>query len=153
MADSCPPHICGPSPSYSITIRVEIENRIGMFARIATAIGSAGGDMGAVDIVRVEKGKIIRDITANARDEEHEKAIVRAIRTVAGVTCKAPSRRTSTIVCSRSSRAWSANCPGARTPALRRTIRSNAIWASAASSVWNFCCVSNRRSGFAFQTP
>src|SRR5574341_1805142 len=82
-----PNNICSPSPSpsYSITIRVEIENRIGMFARIAMAISSAGGDMGAVDIVRVENGKIIRDITANARDEEHEKAIVQAIKTVAGV--------------------------------------------------------------------
>ncbi len=77
-------HVCNPSPSYSITIRVEIENRIGMFAKIATAIGSTGGDLGSVDIVRVEKGKIIRDITVNARDEDHEKAIVRAIKTVAG---------------------------------------------------------------------
>lgn len=83
--ETCVNSVCNPSPSYSITIRVEIENRIGMFAKIATAIGSAGGDMGAVDIVRVEKGKIIRDITANARDEEHEKAIVRAIKSVAGV--------------------------------------------------------------------
>jgi malate dehydrogenase (oxaloacetate-decarboxylating) len=78
-------YISNPSPSYSITIRAEIENRIGMFAKIATAISSAGGDMGAVDIVRVEKGKIVRDITANARDEEHERAIVKAIRTVSGV--------------------------------------------------------------------
>ncbi len=77
-------HVCNPSPSYSITIRVEIENRIGMFAKIATAIGSTGGDLGSVDIVRVEKGKIIRDITVNARDEDHEKAIARAIKTVAG---------------------------------------------------------------------
>jgi len=83
--DTCVNSVCSPSPSYSITIRVEIENRIGMFAKIATAIGSAGGDMGAVDIVRVEKGKIVRDITANARDEEHEKAVVMAIKTVAGV--------------------------------------------------------------------
>jgi malate dehydrogenase (oxaloacetate-decarboxylating) len=83
--DTCAKSVCNPSPSYSITIRIEIENRIGMFAKIATAIGSAGGDMGAVDIVRVEKGKIVRDITANARDEEHEKSIVRAIKTVAGV--------------------------------------------------------------------
>ncbi len=96
MDASCPPHICSPSPSYSITIRVEIENRIGMFAKIATAIGSAGGDMGAVDIVRVEKGKIIRDITANARDEEHEKAIVRAIKTVAGVKVLRVTDRTFT---------------------------------------------------------
>ncbi len=87
MEAFCPPHICtpNPSPSYSITIRAEIDNRIGMFARIATAIGSSGGDLGSVDIVRAEKGKIIRDITVNASNEEHEKAIVRAIKTVAGV--------------------------------------------------------------------
>jgi len=74
-----------PSPSYSITIRVEIENRIGMFAKIATAISSVGGDMGAVDIVGVGKGTIIRDVTVNARDEEHERAIVKAITTLRGV--------------------------------------------------------------------
>src|SRR5208337_17144 len=74
-----------PSPSYSITVRAEIENRIGMFAQLATAISNAGGDLGSVDIVRVEKGKIIRDITANARDEEHEKKIVRAIKNITGV--------------------------------------------------------------------
>lgn len=74
-----------PSPSYSITIRAEIENRIGMFAQLATAISQAGGDLGSIDIVRAEKGKIIRDITANARDEEHEKRIVKAIKGIDGV--------------------------------------------------------------------
>lgn len=74
-----------PSPSYSITIRTEIENRIGMFAKIATAISSADGDLGSVDIVRVEKGKLIRDITVNARDEAHEKQIVKSLKTIAGV--------------------------------------------------------------------
>ncbi len=94
--EACSDRVCNPSPSYSITIRVEIENRIGMFAKIATAISGAGGDMGAVDIVRVEKGKIIRDVTANARDEEHEKAIVRAIKTVTGVKVLRVSDRTFT---------------------------------------------------------
>lgn len=74
-----------PSPSYSITIRVEIENRIGMFSMIASAISRAGGDLGSIDIVRVEKGKIVRDITVNARDEAHEKEIVKAIRDIDGV--------------------------------------------------------------------
>ena len=74
-----------PSPSYSITIRVEIENRIGMFAKIATILSQAGGDLGAVDIVRVEKGKIVRDITVNARDEGHEKEIVGVIKNIDGV--------------------------------------------------------------------
>ncbi|MCL5022377.1 MAG: NAD-dependent malic enzyme [Nitrospirae bacterium] len=74
-----------PSPSYSVTIRAEIENRIGMFARIATAISSVGGDLGSVDIVRVEKGKIVRDITVDTRDEEHEKLILKSIKEVPGV--------------------------------------------------------------------
>lgn len=74
-----------PGPSYSITIRLEIESRIGMFAQIATAISQAGGDLGSIDIVRVEKGKIVRDITVNARDEEHEKEIVRSVKNIQGV--------------------------------------------------------------------
>lgn len=74
-----------PSPSYSITIRAEIENRIGMFAQIATAISQAGGDLGSVDIVRVEKGKVVRDITVNARNEDHEKSIVKSIKKISGI--------------------------------------------------------------------
>jgi malate dehydrogenase (oxaloacetate-decarboxylating) len=93
MDYSCKPG-ASCSPSYSITIRVEIENRIGMFARIATAISGAGGDLGSVDIVRVEKGKIIRDITVNAHDEEHEQAIVKAIKALPGVKVVRSSDRT-----------------------------------------------------------
>jgi malate dehydrogenase (oxaloacetate-decarboxylating) len=74
-----------PSPSYSITVRAEIENSIGKFSQIANVISFAGGDLGAIDIVRVEKGKIVRDITVNARDEVHEKKIVNSIRDIDGV--------------------------------------------------------------------
>ncbi len=74
-----------PSPSYSITIRAEIENRIGMFAQIATAISRAGGDFESADIVRTGKGKLVRDITVNARDEIHEKEIVISIKNISGV--------------------------------------------------------------------
>ncbi len=76
---------CVPSPSYSITIRSEIANRVGMFSQLANAISQAGGDLGAIDIVRVEKGKIIRDITVDARDEKHERKIINSIRNVEGV--------------------------------------------------------------------
>ena len=74
-----------PSPSYSITLRLEIENRIGMFAQIATVISQAGGDLGSIDIVRVEKGKVVRDVTFNASDSEHEKSIIQAIRNIEGI--------------------------------------------------------------------
>ena len=41
-----------PSASYSVTLRCAITNVPGAFARVATAIGAAGGDLGAIDIVR-----------------------------------------------------------------------------------------------------
>jgi malate dehydrogenase (oxaloacetate-decarboxylating) len=79
------PDVRTTSPSYSIQIRLEIDNIIGKFAQIAMAIGMSGGNLGAVDIVRVERGKIIRDVTVDARDAEHEKEIVKAIKNVGGV--------------------------------------------------------------------
>ncbi|NCO67541.1 MAG: NAD-dependent malic enzyme [Nitrospirae bacterium CG_4_10_14_0_8_um_filter_41_23] len=83
-----------PSPSYSITLRLEIVNQVGMFGKIATAIGKTGGDIGAVDIVRVGKGMIVRDITINARDEAHEKNIVNAVKKIKGVRVIHVSDRT-----------------------------------------------------------
>jgi malate dehydrogenase (oxaloacetate-decarboxylating) len=74
-----------PSPSYSITLRLEIDNRIGMFAKIATVVSQTGGDLGSIDIVRVGKGNIVRDVTVNARDDQHEKEIVHAIRSIEGL--------------------------------------------------------------------
>ncbi len=76
---------CSTSPCYSIRIRLEIDNVIGKFAQVATAIGAMGGNLGSVDIVRAERGKIIRDVTVDARDAEHETQIAGAIRAVDGV--------------------------------------------------------------------
>jgi malate dehydrogenase (oxaloacetate-decarboxylating) len=72
-----------PGPGYSITIRVQAERRVGIFTEIAGAVGRAGGDLYSIDIVSARQG--IRDITVNARDEAHEKEIVRAIKKVPGV--------------------------------------------------------------------
>ena len=74
-----------PSPSYSITLRIEINNRVGMFAQVAHAISEAGGDIGSVNIVGVEKRKIIREITVDAYDEQHELHIAAAVGDVKGI--------------------------------------------------------------------
>ena len=74
-----------PTPSYTVTLRLEIVNQVGMFGKIATAIGEKGGDIGAVDIVRVGKGMIVRDFSVNARDDAHEKDIVDAVKRIDGV--------------------------------------------------------------------
>ncbi|MFA5029004.1 MAG: malic enzyme-like NAD(P)-binding protein, partial [Candidatus Methylomirabilota bacterium] len=82
------------SASYSITMRVEIQNRPGMLGRITSTIGQAGGDIGAVDIAGFGKDTILRDITVDARDETHEKRIAAAVGRLRGVKVQSVSDRT-----------------------------------------------------------
>jgi malate dehydrogenase (oxaloacetate-decarboxylating) len=51
-----------------------------MFARVVSTIGKHGGDLGAVDIVTPDAKTMTRDITARARDAEHQEEIVSAVR-------------------------------------------------------------------------
>jgi malate dehydrogenase (oxaloacetate-decarboxylating) len=74
-----------PSASFSAAIRVRIDNHPGAFARLASAIGAAGGLLGAIDLVRVERDTKIRDVTVLADDEHHLDAIVESVRAVPGV--------------------------------------------------------------------
>jgi malate dehydrogenase (oxaloacetate-decarboxylating) len=83
-----------PSASYSIIVRCRIENRPGMLGRLATAIGEAGGDIGAIDIVRRERDSLVRDVTVNCRDDAHGRAIVEAIRPLPGIAVVHVSDRT-----------------------------------------------------------
>jgi malate dehydrogenase (oxaloacetate-decarboxylating) len=83
-----------PSVSYSLTIRVEIPAVAGSFAKVAAAIGDAGGDLGAIDLVRVAKGHRVRDITVSASDAEHGQRIVGAVRELPGVRIVNVSDRT-----------------------------------------------------------
>jgi malate dehydrogenase (oxaloacetate-decarboxylating) len=83
-----------PSASYSLTLRAAIKNRPGMLGRLTSAIGEAGGDIRAVDLVELVKDIIVRDFTINARDEQHGQAIVAAIRGVDGVRVVNVSDRT-----------------------------------------------------------
>ena len=83
-----------PSASYSLTVRLAINNRPGMLGRVASAIGNAGGDIGAVDLVESGRQRIIRDITISARDSAHGLHIVNRLKRVAGVRVVNISDRT-----------------------------------------------------------
>ena len=49
--------------SNSVTLRVRLLNRPGTLARLTALIGDVGGNIGAIDIVRVDSEAITRDIT------------------------------------------------------------------------------------------
>ncbi|OIP35005.1 MAG: NAD-dependent malic enzyme [Deltaproteobacteria bacterium CG2_30_66_27] len=83
-----------PSESYSITMRLEIQNKVGMLGKVTTAIGEAGGDIGAVDLSGHGKGTVIRDVTARARGIEHAQEIINTMRHLPGVKVVNVSDRT-----------------------------------------------------------
>jgi len=83
-----------PTASYSLTIRLEIDNQPGMLGKITSAIGKAGGDIGAIDLVEVRKKTLIRDLTFKASDERHGQQVVERLKAIDGVKVVHVSDRT-----------------------------------------------------------
>src|SRR5690348_12614113 len=74
-----------PSASYSLTLRVKLSSRAGSLGELTTAIGRAGGDIGAIDIVNVGNNYIIRDLTVASASSTHGEQIVQAVKDIDGV--------------------------------------------------------------------
>ncbi len=83
-----------PSASYSFTLRVKLSKQVGTLGHLATAIGQAGGDIGAVDLVTVVDECVIRDITVDAASSHHAEEIVGAARQVEGIEVLSATDRT-----------------------------------------------------------
>ncbi len=83
-----------PSASFAFTARCRIVNRPGMLGQLTSAIGSVGGDIRALDIVRVEGNGIVRDITVLAADADHAQKLIQRMSSVPGVEVLEYSDRT-----------------------------------------------------------
>src|SRR4026208_1257020 len=73
-----------PSASYSLTLRVRLSSRAGSLGELTLAIGRAGGDIGAIDIVTVGNNYIIRDLTVASTSSTHGEQIVQAVKDIDG---------------------------------------------------------------------
>ncbi len=86
-----------PSAQYSLTLRVEIDHLPGMLGKVASAIGAAGGTIGAVDLVAVESGHTIRDITVETGDASDWPRLTDAVNGVEGARVLDSTDRTFTL--------------------------------------------------------
>jgi malate dehydrogenase (oxaloacetate-decarboxylating) len=73
-----------PSAQYSLTLRVEIDHVPGMLGKVASAIGDAGGTIGAVDLAAVDETHTIRDITVETGDAGDWPRLTDAVNAVTG---------------------------------------------------------------------
>ncbi len=83
-----------PEFSYNLTMRLAYRDQPGQLAAITEAIGASEGSIGAVDIVEVKQGRIIRDITVHAHNTKHGERIVEQVRAIPDVEVRNVSDRT-----------------------------------------------------------
>jgi malate dehydrogenase (oxaloacetate-decarboxylating) len=83
-----------PSASYSFTMRLHLPQHGDAFARVADTIAAANAMLGAIDLVRVERDTVVRDVTVACGDSEHAEAVVRTVRDLEGVKVDSVSDRT-----------------------------------------------------------
>lgn len=81
------------SSGSNLTIRAEIAAQVGNFGRVMAAIGSAGAEIGGVEIVRSGKSSITRDITVAVTNAEHGQTVVAALNALDGVSVERASDR------------------------------------------------------------
>jgi len=74
-----------PSAQFRLTIRVNIDDAHGTLGHLTGAIGDAGGEVGAVDLVEVDGNHSLRDIVVDASGKDHWEQIIAAIEQVEGV--------------------------------------------------------------------
>lgn len=83
-----------PSASNSITVRIKYQNKVGNLAMLTSAVAEIGGSIGSLDIVDVTPKLVIRDVTIDCTDLNHESAVIEMIRGLPDVEVVNVSDRT-----------------------------------------------------------
>ncbi|ALF54594.1 malate dehydrogenase [Nostoc piscinale CENA21] len=74
-----------PNSSFSLTLRLQIPNRVGMLASVTQAIATCGGNLGQIDLIEQTRQESTRDITVDAASTEHAETIVEAIKALPNI--------------------------------------------------------------------
>lgn len=82
------------SPSNSIIIRLKLLKRVDTLSQVLTKISDLKGQVGAIDIIRVDKEDITRDLTIDTTGEEHAEILLAELEKLDGVEIRHVSDRT-----------------------------------------------------------
>jgi malate dehydrogenase (oxaloacetate-decarboxylating) len=83
----------GPYSNYRLTVRLELANKPGIFARVAALLAEEGANLGAVDIVSATKARMVRDVTFDVHSEEHGDKVLARLNALPDVTVVSASDR------------------------------------------------------------
>ncbi len=83
----------GPYSNYRLTVRIELANKPGMFAKVASALAEQGANLGAVDIVSATAERMVRDVTFDVQDEVHGERVLASLNALPNVRVLSASDR------------------------------------------------------------
>lgn len=83
----------GPYSNYRLTVRLELINKPGIFAKVAALLAEEGANLGAVDIVSATRTRMIRDVTFDAQNEQHGEKVLSRLNSLPDVTVLSASDR------------------------------------------------------------
>ncbi len=83
-----------PNLNHSIILNVRIKNQIGLLAKVTSAIGNAGGSIGAIDTTIHPSGVLVRQITVYTSGVAHAKKVREAVGSIEGVDVLTVTDRT-----------------------------------------------------------
>ena len=83
----------GPYSNYRLTVRLELSNKPGMFAKVASALAEEGANLGAVDLASATADRMVRDVTFDVRDEAHGERVLAKLNAIPDVTVLSASDR------------------------------------------------------------
>lgn len=83
----------GPYSNYRLTVRLELANKPGIFAKVASALAEEGANLGAVDLASATADRMVRDVTFDVRDEAHGERVLARLNGIPDVTVLSASDR------------------------------------------------------------
>jgi malate dehydrogenase (oxaloacetate-decarboxylating) len=81
------------TPAYRLVFRLEIANRPGMFATVATTVGARGCSLGAIDLVEATPAVHVRDVTVDCPDEKTGQQLHEDLQSLEGINVRSVSDR------------------------------------------------------------
>jgi malate dehydrogenase (oxaloacetate-decarboxylating) len=83
----------GPYSNYRLTVRLELANKPGMFAKVASVLAEEGANLGAVDLASATAERMVRDVTFDVRDEAHGERVLAKLNDIPDVNVLSASDR------------------------------------------------------------
>ncbi|MGQ0811944.1 MAG: NAD-dependent malic enzyme, partial [Nitrospiraceae bacterium] len=83
----------GPYSNYRLTVRLELGNKPGMFAKVASTLAEEGANLGAVDIVSASADRMVRDVTFDVQNEAHGERVLGRLGAIPDVQVLSASDR------------------------------------------------------------